>query len=67
MGTADGTVHIVHTGDNVWCPPDVKHWHGALPGTAMVHMAITNMKDGKNVTWLEEVSDKDYRRTPVNK
>ena len=42
------------------CPPDIKHWHGASPTTAMTHMALTGMKDGKNVTWMEEVSDQQY-------
>ena len=67
IGDENGNVHVVRPGDNVWCPPGLKHWHGATPDTAMVHMAITNMKGGKNVTWMEEVSDKDYTVTPSNK
>ena len=50
----------MHPGDIVWCPPGLKHWHGATPKTAMSHMAFTNMKDGRNVTWMEEVSADDY-------
>lgn len=42
------------------CPPDVKHWHGAAPGTAMTHLAITGTLDGKNVNWLEKVTDEEY-------
>lgn len=67
IGDENGNVHVVRPGDNVWCPPGLKHWHGAAPDTAMVHMVITNMKGGKNVTWMEEVSDKDYTVTPSNK
>ena len=47
-------------GDIVWCPPGVKHWHGASPTTAMQHLAIHGVKDGKMVGWLEEVTDADY-------
>ena len=60
IGTPDGKVERVHPGDIVWCPPGLKHWHGATPKTAMSHMAFSNMKDGKNVTWMEEVSEADY-------
>ena len=59
-GTWDGRVEEIKAGDVVWCPPDIKHWHGASPTTAMTHMALTGMKDGKNVTWMEEVSDQQY-------
>jgi quercetin dioxygenase-like cupin family protein len=42
-------VQTIRPGDIVWCPPGVKHWHGATPGTAMTHLAITGTVDGKNV------------------
>lgn len=53
-------VQVIRPGDVVWCPPGVKHWHGAAPGTAMTHLAVTGMVDGKNVTWMEKVSDEQY-------
>lgn len=28
----------------------------------MTHIALTGMKDGNNVEWMEEVSDEQYRR-----
>ena len=59
-GTWDGKVVEIKAGDTVWCPPNIKHWHGASPTTGMTHMALTGMKDGKNVTWMEEVSDQQY-------
>lgn len=46
-------------GDVVWCPPGVKHWHGAGPDTAMSHIAISQVHP-EGVTWLEPVADKDY-------
>jgi quercetin dioxygenase-like cupin family protein len=30
----------IRPGDVIWCPPGVRHWHGATPTTAMTHMAI---------------------------
>lgn len=53
-------VQVIRPGDVVWCPPNVKHWHGAAPGTAMTHLAVTGTVDGKNVTWMEKVSDEQY-------
>lgn len=50
----------IRPGDVVWCPPGVKHWHGAAPGTAMTHLAVTGTADGKNVEWMEKVSDEQY-------
>ena len=59
-GTSDGKVVEIRAGDVVRCPPNVRHWHGAAPHVAMTHMALTGVKDGKNVTWMEEVSDQQY-------
>jgi quercetin dioxygenase-like cupin family protein len=57
-----GPVVEIKAGDAVWCPPGVKHWHGAAPGSAMTHLALTGQKDGQNVQWLEKVSDEQYGR-----
>lgn len=52
----------IRPGDVVWCPPGVKHWHGAAPGTAMTHLAVTgSTAEGKNVEWMEKVSDAQYQ------
>lgn len=57
--TAD-EAYIAKKGDVISCPPNVKHFHGATSGSKGVHLALTGTKDGKNVTWLEKVSDKEY-------
>jgi hypothetical protein len=31
----------------------------------MVHIALHEHLDGKHVTWMEQVSDDDYRREPT--
>ncbi|HYP85992.1 (R)-mandelonitrile lyase [Variovorax sp.] len=53
-------VQEIRPGDVVWCPPGVKHWHGAGPLTALTHLAVTGSVDGKNVHWMEKVSDEQY-------
>jgi quercetin dioxygenase-like cupin family protein len=53
-------VQELRPGDVVWCPPGVKHWHGASPTTAMTHLSVTRTSGGKNVEWMEKVSDEQY-------
>ncbi|MEL6287135.1 MAG: cupin domain-containing protein [Pseudomonadota bacterium] len=57
-------VRTLAAGDTVWIPPGEKHWHGAAPDTAMVHVAIQEADESGNVTWLEPVSEEDYSRPP---
>jgi quercetin dioxygenase-like cupin family protein len=57
-----GSVEEVRAGDVVWFPPGLKHWHGATPTTATAHIAIQESLDGKNVDWMEKVSDEQYRK-----
>ena len=53
-------VQELRAGDVVWCPPGVKHWHGASPQLAMTHLAISGTAEGRNVQWMEKVSDEQY-------
>jgi 4-carboxymuconolactone decarboxylase len=55
-----GQVREIKAGDTIWCPPGVKHWHGASPTTAMTHLAITGTVNNKNVEWMEKVTDAQY-------
>ena len=55
-----GPIEEIKAGDVIWCPPQVKHWHGASPTTAMTHIAITGTLNGKNVEWMEKVTDEQY-------
>jgi len=54
-------VEVIRAGDVIWCPPGVKHWHGASPTTAMTHIVITGYLDDQNVIWKEKVSDEQYQ------
>jgi quercetin dioxygenase-like cupin family protein len=41
---------VAHEGDVVYTPPNEKHWHGAAPGTTMVHISITTVG---SPTWFD--------------
>ncbi|GGM47406.1 cupin domain-containing protein [Dactylosporangium sucinum] len=55
-----GPVEELRPGDVVWCPPGVRHWHGAAPESAMTHLALSGIRDGRAVDWLEHVTDEEY-------
>jgi quercetin dioxygenase-like cupin family protein len=59
-----GPAEEVRPGDVVWFPPGEKHWHGASPVSAMTHIAVQESLDGKNVEWLEKVSNDQYGVPP---
>ncbi|HVY56300.1 MAG TPA: cupin domain-containing protein [Xanthobacteraceae bacterium] len=58
--TWGGPIREIRPGDTVWIPPGEKHWHGASPKCAMVHIALQERLDGAYVAWLEHVSDEQY-------
>ena len=56
-----GEIRSIAAGDVVWFSPGEKHWHGAGADTAMTHIAIQEMLDGKAADWMEFVSEAQYR------
>jgi quercetin dioxygenase-like cupin family protein len=59
-----GPVREIRAGDTVWIPPGEKHWHGAAPTNAMVHIAMQEALDGSFATWMEQVTDAEYGVLP---
>lgn len=57
---AGGPVEHIQTGDVVCFAAGERHWHGAAPDSAMTHIALHEVKDGKVVDWMEHVTDADY-------
>ncbi|MGE0666832.1 MAG: cupin domain-containing protein [Sphingomonadales bacterium] len=55
-----GPKYEFQAGDIMWCPAEHRHWHGATPHEGMTHIAIQEALDGKNVTWMEPVTDEQY-------
>lgn len=60
-----GPVEEIRAGDVVWTPPNVEHWHGAAPTTAMTHLAIQEHLNGTMVDWLAHVTDTEYQPGPA--
>ena len=57
-----GPIEEIRAGAIVWFGPGERHWHGASPTTAMTHIAIAEMLDGKVVEWMEHVTDEQHGR-----
>ncbi|MGO1345877.1 MAG: (R)-mandelonitrile lyase [Bifidobacterium psychraerophilum] len=55
----EGQIIRMHTGDTVYTPPDVWHWHGATQETFMTHLALS--VSGGEVEWGEHVADSEYQ------
>lgn len=51
----------IKKGDVVNIPENTEHWHGASATSKMIHIAITNYKDDVQVTWLQAVTDEEYK------
>lgn len=61
--TRSGEVLTLEPGRTVWIPPQEEHWHGALAGSLMSHIAAQEADEhGEAVTWLEPVSDEEFTR-----
>ena len=56
----EGPIEEIRPGDVVWFSPGEKHWHGASPTTAMTHIAVHEILDGKAADWMEKVTDEQY-------
>ena len=47
-------------GDVVTILANEEHWHGATPDSLFTHIAIQLISDGKDVTWMDPVTDEEY-------
>lgn len=60
-----GNAVEIRPGDVVYIEPNEEHWHGATPDRFMAHVAMQEADaQGEMVTWLEQVSDDEYRGAP---
>ena len=46
-------------GESDYTAPDIFHWHGAVPGQALVQI---NVGFGGDTKWMEKVTDAEYGR-----
>jgi quercetin dioxygenase-like cupin family protein len=52
-----GAIKELGKGDSDYTGPNVVHWHGAVPGQALVQI---NVGFGGQTKWLEQVTDAEY-------
>ena len=52
-------VRVIGKGDVIIAASNIEHWHGATQDSSLIHIAITNLKDG-GVKWLQAVSNDEY-------
>lgn len=53
-------IETLRPGDTATFAPGEKHWHGAGPDCAMVHLAMQETVDGASVDWMAHVTDAEY-------
>jgi quercetin dioxygenase-like cupin family protein len=47
----------IGAGESDYTPPDVEHWHGAVPDVPFTQVAVGF---GEQTVWLEKVTDEEY-------
>ncbi|RVT76631.1 cupin domain-containing protein [Flavobacterium sufflavum] len=57
----DSPAKPINKGDVINIPENIEHWHGASATSKMIHIAITNFKDDISVTWLNPVTEEEYK------
>lgn len=53
-------IQVLHKGDVVKCPPNVRHWHGASTDEGMQQLYIVPNTEKGVVEWMEPVTDEVY-------
>ena len=48
------------------CPPGVKHWHGATPGSRFAHLAANTNPDKPGVDWFDLLPEEEYNKLQEN-
>jgi quercetin dioxygenase-like cupin family protein len=61
-----GAIEEIRPGDVVSIAAGERHWHGASRQTGMSHMAIQEALDGRNVEWMEHVTQAQYLPEPID-
>lgn len=53
-------IEVMHKGDVVKCPPNVRHWHGASKTKGLQQMYIVPNTEKGIVKWMEPVTEEQY-------
>ena len=57
-------VEVLRPGDVAMCPPGVKHWHGAAPGSRFAHLAANTNPEKPGVEWFDLLPEEEYNKLP---
>jgi quercetin dioxygenase-like cupin family protein len=55
-------IQLILPGDVVTILANEEHWHGATPDSLFTHIATQLSVDGKDVNWLQPVTDEEYNQ-----
>lgn len=53
-------IDTIQKGDVVWCPPNIKHWHGASSSIGLQQIYVVPNTEEGIVNWMDKVSDEEY-------
>lgn len=59
---AGKNARLLKSGDVVYIPPEVKHWHGAVRNEGFAHLSLMVPTKGSTTEWFEPVTDEEYDR-----
>ena len=54
------SAQFLQMGDVVTIPPDVEHWHGAVPDSEFTHIGISPNTQKGGAKWFEPVTEAEY-------
>lgn len=56
------SVQVMHPGDVAFCPPNVRHWHGATANSSFAHLAVNTNPEKTGVQWFGRIPEKEYKK-----
>lgn len=59
-----GELEILHPGDVAFCPPNERHWHGAVANSTFAHLAASTNPGKPGVVWGERLPPEEYNNLP---
>ena len=57
-------VQVMRPGDVAYCPPGVRHWHGAAKGSRFAHLAAHANPEKPKVQWFSFIDKREYDKLP---
>ncbi|MDN5341531.1 MAG: hypothetical protein PWP28_406 [Oceanotoga sp.] len=58
---------LLKSGEIVYIPPEVKHWHGAVIDEGFAHLSLALPAENSSNEWCEPVTDEEYEKLNYKK